>query len=207
MKKRFLVISLHNDAQCRLGLMICGILFMCGCVAGTVTAGLVNDGTRLNEFFSSFMSFFLTGNASRQNLMSAVLDAFKYCLVAVALGFSIVGVFLIPLLSAVRGFFLCFSVAMVVRVLGENGVALALAIFGIGTMITIPCFFILSVDAFYASAYIFRLTTQRTQKFTAVPFNSRYFIRCGICLLVLMLSALIDVYMTPYLISLAAARI
>lgn len=207
MKKRFLVISLHNGTQYRLGLMICGILFMCGCVAGTVTAGFVSNGTRLNDFFSSFMSFFLTGNATRQNMLSAILDAFKYNLMAIALGFSVAGVFLVPVLSAVRGFFLCFSVAMVVRVLGDNGVALALAIFGVGTLITIPCFFILSVDAFYASAYIFRLATQRTQKLDAAPFNSRYFIRCGICLLVLMLSALIDVYMTPYLISLAAARI
>ncbi|SHH49417.1 Stage II sporulation protein M [Sporobacter termitidis DSM 10068] len=207
MNKRFFVISLHDESFSRAGLVLCGVLFLCGCIAGTVTAGFVNDGTRLNNYFSSFMSFFLTGNSVKRDFFSAVIDTFKYNLLAIALGFSVIGVFFLPVLSAFRGFFLSFSAAMVVRVLGGKGVALALAIFGANTLITIPCFFVLSVDAFSASLAFFRIAVFKSQKAGASPFNSRFFARCGICLAVLLAAALIDLYVTPHLISYAASRI
>jgi stage II sporulation protein M len=207
MNRRFFIISLQDEAFSRIGLLICGILFLSGCIAGTVTAGFVKDGTRLNDYFSSFLSLFLTGNSPGRDLFAALVDVFKYNLAAIALGFSFAGIFLVPVLSALRGFFLSFSVSMVIRVLGGKGVALALAIFGVNTLLTVPCFFVLSVDAFYASLSIFRLTVNKKQKLPLTPWGSRFFIRCGICLLVLVLTALLDMYVTPHLISLAAARI
>jgi stage II sporulation protein M len=207
MNKRFFVISLNDGKFSQFGLLACGVLFLCGCIAGTVTAGYVSDGTKLNSYFSSFLSFFSTGASAKSDLFSAVVDAFKYNILAIALGFSLIGVFFIPVLAALRGFFLCFSVSTIVRLLGSKGIGLALAVFGANTLITIPCFFILSVYAFTASLYIFRLAVSKTPKAAPSPISSRFFVHCGICLSVLMFSALIDCYVTPRLISLAASHI
>jgi stage II sporulation protein M len=136
-----------------------------------------------------------------------VADNFKYHLAALFLGFSVLGVFCIPALSAVRGFFLSFSVSAIIRLMGSKGILLTLSIFGINTLITIPCFFVLSVSGFSASLYLLRLVFSKNTKNTASPFNSRFFMNCGICLIVLMVSTLIDTYLTPYLISYAASHI
>jgi hypothetical protein len=44
-------------------------------------------------------------------------------------------------------------------------------------------------------------------KNTVSPFSSRFFINCGICLIMLIISALIDTYLSPYLIGYAASHI
>ncbi|NLA86338.1 MAG: hypothetical protein GX847_03455, partial [Clostridiales bacterium] len=156
-----------------------------------MSVGFVSDGTALNEYISGYLSFFLTDASAEVSLFSAVASNFKYHLLALFLGFSILGVVSIPFLSAVRGFFLSFSVSAVIKLFGSRGILLALSIFGINTLITIPCFFVLSVSAFSASLYILRLVFAKNLKNTVSPFNRRFFVNCGICLIVLMISALI----------------
>lgn len=207
MNKRFPVLALSGENISRAGLLLCGILFFCGTIAGTITAGVINDGTKLGTYFSSYMTFFLTGNTVKRDFFSAVFDAYKYNILSLALGFSVVGVFFIPVLSALRGFFLTFSISTVVRVLGGNGILLALAIFGLNTLFTIPCFLILSTDAFSASQYIMRQTVLRNQKTMTSPLNRHFFSRCGLCFFMLTITALIDLFITPQLIALAASRI
>ncbi len=187
--------------------MVCAALFLCGCIIGTVTARFISDGTNLNTYVSNYISFFLSGSSSKPGLITAITDNLKYHLFAIFLGFSVLGVFCIPILSAVRGFFLSFSISAIIRLLGSKGIILALSIFGVNTLLTIPCFFVLSVSAFSASLYILRLVFSKNVKSSVSPFNSRFFINCGICLIVLMMSALIDTYLTPYLISYAASHI
>lgn len=207
LNKRFFLGSLYSDKTRYLGLVICGALFLCGCIIGTVCAGFVSDGTKLNDYISGYLSIFLNGTSMRPNLISSVIDSFKYHMTAALLGFSIIGVFFIPALSAVRGFFLCFSISSIVRLLGGKGILLALSIFGFSTILTIPCFLILSVYSFSASLYIFRLLFTKNAKGTVSPFNSKFFVNCCICVIVLMISALIETYLTPQLIGLAASQI
>jgi stage II sporulation protein M len=207
LNRRFFLVSINSAKTNYLGLLVCAALFLCGCIIGTVTAGFISDGTKLNDYISGYLSIFMRGSSSSPGLMTAIVDCYKYHLFAVFLGFSILGVFCIPVLSAVRGFFLSFSISVIIRLLGSKGILLALSIFGINTLLTIPCFFILSVSAFSASLYILRLVFSKNVKSTVSPFDSRFFLNCGICLVVLMISALIDTYLTPYLISYAASHI
>ncbi len=207
MNRRLFLISLNDTKTNYLGLLTCGALFLCGCIIGTVSAGFVNDGTKLNDYITNYLSFFLSGSSTKPSLFSAMADNFKYHLLAVFLGFSVLGVVCIPVVSAVRGFFLSFSISAIIRLLGSKGIFLALSMFGLNTLITLPCFFILSVSAFSASLYVLRLVFSKNVKSAVSPFNSRYFINCGICLIVLMISALIDTYLTPHLISYAASHI
>jgi stage II sporulation protein M len=207
MNKRFFVLPLRDGEFSRFGLLCCGVTFLVGSIAGAAAAGFVNEGTKLGDYFSAFLSLFLTGANTRPDFFTAVIDVYKYNLITIALGLSLLGIFFIPALSAIRGFFLSFSISTIVRVVGGKGAALALAIFGANTLITVPCFFVLSVYAFTASSYILRLSVSKNPKPAVSPFNSRFFVHCGICLAVLIVSALIECYVTPRLISFAAAHI
>ncbi len=207
LNKRLLFVLPQNDKAHFFGLLLCGAMFLCGSVIGTFSAGLVRDGTGLSAVLNNYLSAYLDGAASKPDLFAAVLDAYKYHLAALFLGLSVLGVFFIPVLSAVRGFMLSYSVSAVVRLLGGKGVGLALSVFGLRTLLTIPCFFILSICAYAMSTYIFRQSLSKNMKITASPFNSRTMLVCGVCLLVLFISALIDTYLTPHLIGLAASHI
>lgn len=207
LNRRLLFLSFNSTKKNYLGLLACGALFLCGCIAGTVAAGFIDDGTKLNEYVTGYLSIFLNDTSPKLSLLASLANNFKYHLTALFLGFSVIGVFILPLLSAVRGFFLSFSAAAIIRLLGSKGILLTLALFGVNTLITIPCFFILSVSAFSASLYLLRLVFSKNLKNVVSPFNSRFFINCGICLIVLIISALIDTYLSPYLISNAVSHI
>ena len=207
MNERLLDLTLNDKQFSRFGFVSCGILFLGGSVAGAVTAGFINSSTSLTENFSNFLSLFLTGTNSKPDFFEAAIDVFKYNLIAIALGFSILGVFFIPLLTAVRGFFLTFSVSTVVRVIGGKGALLALSIFGVDTLIGIPCFIILSVYSYSVSSYLLRLAVSKNQRSGISPFNSSLFTNSGICLAVLLVAAAFDCYVAPRLISLAASHI
>ena len=182
-------------------------MFLCGSVIGTFSAGIVGDGTKLNDLLTNYISFYLDGGTLKPDLMTAVFDAYKYHLSALFLGLSLTGVALIPALSALRGFMLSYSISAIVRLLGSKGAWLALSVFGIRTVMTIPCFFILCVYAYSTSTHIFRQSLSKNVKLTASPFNSRTVIATGICLVILLISALIDTYLTPYLIRFAVSHI
>lgn len=207
LNKRLFFILPQNDKAQFFSLLICGVMFLCGCIIGTFSAGFVNDGTKLDAILTEYLSFYINGKSARPDFFISVLDTFKYHLTAVFLGLSVLGVIFIPVLSAARGFILSYSVSAIVRLLGGKGAWLALSVFGLRTLITIPCFFILSLYAYSASTYIFRQSFSKNIKISASPFNSRTFIACGICFLVLLVSALIDTYLTPYLIGFAASHI
>ncbi len=207
LNKRLFFVLPQSDKTHFFGLLICGAMFLCGCVIGTFSAGLVGDGTKLNAILSDYIASYINGSVPSPDFITSVFDAFKYHLAAIFLGLSVLGVIFVPLLSAVRGFMLSYAVSAIVRLLGGKGVWLALSVFGIHTLLTIPCFFILCIYAYSSASYIFRQSFSRNMKLTASPFNSRMITVCGLCLLILLVTAVIDTYLTPQLISFAASHI
>ena len=188
------------------GLIICAALFICGSIVGTAAAGFVFDGNSgIPDYMARYLA--LAGEQSAPGFFLALFNACKYHLIVVFLGFSVFGVFCIPALSAVRGFFLCFSISAIVRYFGGDGVFLALAIFGVGAILTIPCLFVLSVQSFSSSLYVLRGMTAKGRAGALPPSGGGFFRRLCICAAVLAISALLDTLLIPRLISLAAVRI
>ncbi|MDR2501737.1 MAG: stage II sporulation protein M [Oscillospiraceae bacterium] len=143
MRKRNLQIGSGLSA----GLARISALFIAGCVAGTLAAELVTPGAQLREHLLSPASSGFFGN---------LLSESKYALIALALGCSTIGVAGIPALAAARGFFLCFSMAGIVRVFGGAGIPYALVSVMPRALLTIPFLFLLSERAFRASARLIR---------------------------------------------------
>jgi stage II sporulation protein M len=203
--KRFFVLSLKSARTDSLGFILCAALFICGSIIGTVAAGLLQDGASLRAYLADFLSGYQNA-ADAPNLLLAVWSAVKYHLLAVFLGFSVLGVVFIPALSALRGFFLCFSISAVIRCLGRKGLLLTLSLFGLNTLMTIPCYFILAAASFSASLYLLKLLRAGTPKGLTPPDGGRLFISCGVCFLILLASALIDTYLISRLIASAASH-
>ncbi len=207
LNRKLLWLPTGQERTHTLGLLLCAALFICGCIAGTVAAGFVGSARQLGSTVGDYLAMMSDKTAAPPELLASVIDAYKYHLPAVFLGFSVLGVIFIPVLCAVRGFFLSFSVAVLIRLLGSNGILLVLAAFGISTLITIPCFFILSVTSFSASQYLLRLATSKGGKNPGLPPAGRAVAACALCLVLLFVSALIETYLTPQLINYAAAHI
>ncbi len=207
LNKRLLLLPFRQDKQHSFSLFVCAALFIIGVVVGTFSAHLSASEQELSELISQYLTAYLNSDSTQPSLLINLADAFKYQLAAIFLGFSVLGVFCIPLLAAVRGFFLSFSVSIVIRLLGWKGVWLALSMFGISTIITIPCFFILSITAFSSSARLYQMARSKTMRAPVVAPDRKMFAVCAICLIAVFLSALIDAYLTPLLIRLAASQI
>jgi len=186
------------------GLIVCGALFICGGIIGITAAGFTG-GAGISDYLTEFLV--LTGGTPVRlsGFFSTLFNDSIYHLAVIFLGFSAFGVFLVPALAAVRGFFLCFSISAIVRHFGGDGVLLALAIFGAGALMSVPCLFVLSVQSFSSSLYVLKSVTAKGG--TTQPYRGGYFRRVAICAAVLMISALIDTLFIPRLIGIVAGRI
>lgn len=67
------------------------------------------------------------------------------------LGFTALGVWITPIMFALRGFFLCFGVACLSGC-AQGGLLLAFVLFGLDALVTLPVFFLLGVGSFKRSA-------------------------------------------------------
>jgi uncharacterized membrane protein SpoIIM required for sporulation len=186
-----------------LGLIICGALFICGGIVGAAAAGFAGSAG-ISDYMAGYLA--RAGDSSIGGFFTALFNAWTYPLIAILLGFSVFGVFCVPLLAGVRGFFLCFSVSAVVRHFGGDGVILALTIFGVSAVMNVPCFFILAVQSFSSSLHVFKSVTARGGG-SSRPYRGGFFKRVLVCAAVLMGSALIDTLIVPRLITHIAGRI
>ena len=101
--------------------------------------------------------FFLAGVLLGQVLSGRVPDTTgdelrRYPLFAFLLGFASIGVVLLPCVTAAYGFFLSFSVCCFTAAFGVDGVLLALAVFGLRCLVTLPCYFLLAAASWGTSA-------------------------------------------------------
>jgi uncharacterized membrane protein SpoIIM required for sporulation len=196
-----------KDKTHALGMLLCPCAHYLRLIVGTIAAVFVNDAEQSRCNIKEYLAFLIGQGTKQPDFFASVVEAFKYHLGAVFLGFSVLGVVCIPLLSAVRGFFLSFSVSAIIRLLGGKAILLTLAMFGISTVITVPCFFILSVTSFSASQYLFRLAVSKGSKNPGMLPPGSSVAACVVCLGLLLVAALIDAYLTPQLIGYAAAHI
>lgn len=181
---------------------ISAALFLVGAVVGSVIGSKITPEasgslyTYVFDYLNSIKEF----DFSRFNLLYALFNNFKYHLVVFILGFAGFGMFLIPFVSGVRGFFLSLSVSAFVRLLGSAGISLSMAAFGIQAVLTLPCLLILSSVAFYASKRMLTYTGGKRRDLSPV-FSKQYLLICGLCFIVLFISALCEAYLVPSLLS------
>lgn len=134
-------------------LVLLALFFLGGVLLGQVVSGRVPDATgdELGRYLTDYLR--LDGGTERTAAaaLSAAVIYFRYPLLAFLLGFTSLGVLLLPCATVAYGFFLSFSVCCFTAAFGSDGVLLALAVFGLRCAVTLPCYFLLAVPAWERS--------------------------------------------------------
>ena len=118
---------------------------------------------------------------------------------AALLGLAAAGLVLLPVLSVAQGFFLSFSVGCFARALGRGGVYLALAAFGPRCLFVLPCTLLLTVQGLSAAA---RRRDGQKVRLT----EGAYWRRVGLCGLILLIGAALELTFGPRLLQWVIAR-
>ena len=139
--------------------------FLAGVIAGSLI-GMFS--TMPNEFLSSIGLPACSENCA--SFLHAIWHSFRFVFLSALLGSGILGVLLIPLLSALRGFSFACAVAAVFRPLSFSSFSLALISFGIPSLLALPGFLIAETDAFGFSVQL--LTRDHS-----APMDFRSFLR------------------------------
>lgn len=189
-------------------LLLLAFCFSAGVILGQVSAGRMPAavGQELERYLSDYFS--MDGReAGWEVWASTALVYFRYPLLAFLLGFSSVGVVLLPVLSAACGFFLSFSVCCFTASFGSGGVLLSLAVFGLRCCVMLPCYFVLAVPSLRCSTALAALSFGQGKRALPVRYDGQWWFRLGAVAGALVLGMLADLFLTPGLLKLVLGQI
>ncbi len=98
----------------------------------------------LPGWLESFALGLTTEGAGDVSFLAVLWDAVRWPLFVLLLGCTALGVWMIPVMFALRGFCLCFTVSALAGA-GQGGFPLALVLLGLGGVVKLPAFFLLGV--------------------------------------------------------------
>ena len=190
-------------------LLFLALFFLASVLLGQVLAGKVPDGTggELTRYLTDYVYLYGQTAPESRAFWETVVIYFRYPLLAVFLGFTSVGVVLVPVVAAAFGFFLSFSVSCFTAAFGGEGVLLALAVSGLRCAVTLPCFFLLAVPSWQASWTLASLSLGRGQRTAPVVYGRVWWLRAGLAAAVLLAGVCADHALSPVLLRLALERV
>lgn len=176
---------------------------LAGCLMSTFVGGAGQESLR--TYLESFLSMAQNGGAAAPALTVQLWDILRWPVLALLLGFTALGVLGMPLLFAVRGFLLAFSIAAFVRIFGSAGCLLAFLIFGVGGGFSVPALFVLGVQGLGAARTLASRFLGEGK--APSPYGRAYFLRCGGCAAALCVCVVLERFAVPALVSGAAGMI
>jgi len=181
----------------RLSLMF-SILFLVGVFAGVLMAIFLNLPAKQALF--SDLNGFIYGEHTEISFWQSLWQVSRIPLLIFCLSFTCFGVLVIPVVVALQGYLLSFSVSVMIRLLGWQGCVLGLANFGVRTFVLVPCLLILSVQCFLLSKHFFQ--TMLPSNKNGVTFPRGFILTFICCFLLLPLGAALDHALTEHAVSL-----
>ena len=174
------------------GSMIIIVCFIAGALIGSFL-GSFSSSLELPELVTGLVE----RSAESPGFLLSLWNNSKYCLLVLALATSLLGVALVPLLAAFRGYLLSCAAASVITAYPDGGFALAAVILGLPALFSVPCFMLLSQDALGASKRLWILSSGRTKDSQANAALGHIIV----CVLLLAISALAEEYISPALVA------
>lgn len=180
---------------------LCAAGFLLGVILGVLLSGGVLEGDSASEFFSEYGKTLLAGSFDG-GFLPVFMSVAWYHLLAILFSFTMLGVALIPLVSAARGFTLSFTLAALVRLYASQGIAAGMALVGFTALLSVPIFFLVSVDAMCASGELVRIGLFRQPPAGPGAYTADLFMRFFLAIILLLLisageRALIDAGIFP----------
>ena len=157
MRKLFKKIRIGQANELMPAIAFISVFFLCGAVAGCIAAKGLDGETDnyLVEHVVDYLAISKSDTGTGSIIGLAFFNTVKYHFAAFLSMFSVLGILIIPVLLAVRGFLLSFSVTSFIVMFGLNGIFLSLAVFGISCMLAVPPLLIISGQSFNVSLAFF----------------------------------------------------
>lgn len=132
-------------------LLLLGLCFFLGLVFGLCFSMLRQDSKELSNYLSEYFQTVGESGSLNISIWSVIWDLARWPIFAFLLGFTALGVVAIPALLIVRGFLLSYAVTTFVGLFGTDGLAAALAAFGVTALLLIPVLFVIAYDGLRSS--------------------------------------------------------
>ena len=162
-------------------------------------------GGELARYFAAFFSLGAQESFSARALCETLVCYFRAPVIVFLLGFASVGVALIPAVCAMQGFLLSFSLFSFSLALGRGDFPLLLALFALRLLVLLPCTLTLGAAAMEKARALLLLSLGGGGKRArAVTYGGAYWYRFGVCCVCLLLAALIELWLVPQFLLLAA---
>ena len=121
-----------------------------GCLMASWIGGAGSDG--LMDYIQSFLLAAQEEYAAAPAFLPLLWEQLRYPLAVVLLGFTALGLPVIPILFGMRAFFLSFAISAFIRMFGAGeGLVLSWILFGLSSMISIPVLFLLGTRGWRSS--------------------------------------------------------
>lgn len=184
------------------------LMFLAGALAGHLYAASCGGEAQkaLGQYLTDYCGLYDAGGVA-VSLASCVAAYFGYALALFLLGFSSVGIALIPALSGLFGFCSMYAVSCFVRCYGRAGVLLAMGALAVRLVFTLPCFLALAGAAWPLSIELFLLSFGRGKRSAPVLYGSRYFLLFVLCAVILAVGVCCERLLTPRLFRLALGEV
>ncbi len=180
------------------GLVCLAAFFFVGIVLGQVLSGLISEQTcgEIETYLSGYLRL-QEEPFGAEGIFTGLWLYLRYPLAAFLLGFSAIGVLLLPFLSVAFGFFLSFSVCCFTAAFGLQGVFLAVGVMGIRCLATLPCYFWMASSAWRSAVSLAR-ASQGRGRWSAVSAGGW---RKAVWMVFFLCAAMIlDLWVSPYFI-------
>lgn len=178
-------------------LVLLALAFLAGGALGCFLAALSSDADveELSAYLTGYLALARDGDLPR-GLWAVLWGQVKYLLAAVLLSMTALGLAGMPVLFAVRGFFLSFPAACFCRVFGGRGLLPAFALFGLSALLWSPALFSLGVPGFLTA-----LQRLRRPAGEGLVLSSRaWWCRVGLCLALVLAAGLLEYWVVPVLL-------
>lgn len=194
---------LEGNGSFFLCLSLLAVFFLTGIVLGQVSAK-ENPDAITEELHQYLVDYFSLNDGEKgvgHLFLSALLIYFRYPSIAFFLGCLLPGTLVLPFVSAAFGFFLSYATCCFARAFGEIGVLLAAAVFGFRCLISIPCFFVLSVPALQRGMSLFcEMILGGGKRIQLQRLGLEWWLVVSIAAAVLFAGALFEVLLAPILL-------
>lgn len=152
--------------------------FALGALCGFGLVGWLSGRGRLSfgPWLESYAMGLSVAKTADISFWAVLWDAVRWPLFVLFLGYTALGVWMVPMMFALRGFFLCFCAAAL-SAAGRGGFLLALILLGVGGLIELPAFFLLG-------AHSWTQALGQGRRLLALPedLGGRYLARSGLIL-------------------------
>lgn len=188
-------------------MLVLSAFIVLGVILGYVFAlrSLQSAGGELKQYFDAFLSGGVNRPFSVRALGETLLCYFRAPGIVFLLGFASIGIVAVPLVCACQGFLLSYSLFCFALSLGRGSFPLLLALFGIRLLAVLPCTLLLGNASLDKSRALLSLSLGGGGRGRAVSYGSAYWYRFCICCVCLLFAALLELWLVPQFLLLAAS--